>query len=26
MKQIRRVNGVLSAERREHFAGSEREG
>jgi GTP pyrophosphokinase len=25
MKQIRRVNGVLSAERREHFAGSERE-
>jgi len=26
MKQIRRVNGVLSAERREHFAGSEHEG
>ena len=25
MKQIRRVNGVLSAERREHFAGSEHE-
>jgi (p)ppGpp synthase/HD superfamily hydrolase len=23
MKYIRRVNGVLSAERREHFAGSE---